>query len=121
VIFRSDLADLVVAGVKTQTRRRLSDNERSPWWRDRCAYAVGGDYAVQPGRGVPAIGRVVIEAVDKVLLGHITHDDAIAEGCSDVRDFMHTWAKINGYWQPREHVWRLAFHAEPLPTGARSR
>jgi uncharacterized protein YhfF len=115
MIFRADLADLVVAGVKTQTCRRLSDKERSPWWREACAYKVGGSYAVQPGRGEAAIALLVIDAVDKVQLGHITHDDAVAEGCGDVRDFMHTWTKINGYWQPREHVWRLTFHAEPLP------
>jgi hypothetical protein len=116
MIFRGDLADRVVAGRKTQTRRRLSDNPKSPWWHERCAYQVGGDYAVQPGRSARAIGRVVIDAVDKVRLGHITHDGAIAEGFADVRDFMYAWTDINGCWIPTEDVWRLTFHAEPLPT-----
>lgn len=113
MIFRPDLADKAVAGVKTETRREVSDNPKSPWWREACAYQVGADYAVQPGRSAPAIGRIVIDAVDKVRLGHITHTGAVAEGCADVRDFMHTWTKINGSWNPNADVWRLTFHAEP--------
>lgn len=114
MIFRSHLADLVMAGVKTETRRALSDNPRSPWWRERCALVVGERYAVCPGRGAPAVCRLVVEAVDKVKLGQITHDGAVAEGCSDVRDFMHTWTTINGAWDPHAEVWRVTFHAEHL-------
>lgn len=115
IIFRDDLAAQILAGAKTETRRELSDKPRSPWNRERCAFEVGDTVAICSGRGTPTLGLIVIEAVDKVVLGHITHDGAVAEGCSDVRDFMHTWTKINGSWNPRAEVWRLTFHAEHLP------
>jgi len=116
MIFRPDLADLIRAGVKTETRRRLSDNPRSPWHTDRCAYEPGGgpdgSYAIQPGRSRPAAGRLVVEHVEKVRLGSITHDGAVAEGCANVREFMDLWSAINGSWDPNETVWRIVFHAE---------
>lgn len=114
MIFREDLADKALAGVKTQTRRRKSANPRSPWYAARCAYEVGGRYAIQPGRGRHAIGHLVIDDVAQVRLGHITHDTAVAEGFADVRDFMHAWEQINGCWIPAEYVWRLTFHSEVL-------
>jgi hypothetical protein len=112
IIFREDLANQILAGVKTETRRVPKDSPRSPWYRERCAFEVGGTYAVCAGRGTPTLGLIVVEAVDMVRLGAITHDGAVAEGFSDVRDFMHGWTKINGSWNTHEQVWRLTFHAE---------
>jgi hypothetical protein len=67
VIFQPDLAEFVVAGRKTVTRRLCSDNERSPWFRDRCAHRPGESYAVQPGRGKTAICRVTVLAVERLV------------------------------------------------------
>jgi hypothetical protein len=35
VNFQRELAEKVMAGEKTVTRRLVSDNPRSPWWRER--------------------------------------------------------------------------------------
>ena len=43
---------------KTVTRRLVSDNPRSPWFEGGCSLKAGRDYAVCPGRGKNAIGRV---------------------------------------------------------------
>lgn len=109
LIFRDELARKAMAGEKTQTRRALSDNPRSPWWRDRCAHEVGSIHAVCPGRSQFGIGFVVVEDVSLVRLGQITNDGAIAEGCADVPDFMATWEAINGTWDERQRVWLLRF------------
>jgi hypothetical protein len=112
LMFREPLARQVMDGTKTQTRRKLSDNPNSPWWRERCAHEAGSRHAVCPGRGVNGIGFVVLDDVTVVRLGHITHDGAIAEGFADVRAFMQAWEQINGTWDPRERVWLLRFHVE---------
>jgi hypothetical protein len=55
--FRPELAEKVMAGEKTVTRRLVSDNPRSPWYVGGCSLNVGQDYAVCPGRGKDAIRR----------------------------------------------------------------
>jgi hypothetical protein len=114
IIFRADLADRIAAGVKTETRRELSDKPRSPWFRERCAFDIGDSAAVVTGRGTPPVGVIVVEAVDKVRLGTITHDSAVAEGFGTRAEFVDAWRAINGRWDPDALVWRLTFHAEPF-------
>lgn len=107
--FRHELAEAVIDGRKTQTRRATSTNPRSPWFAGGCRLVVGRDYAVCPGRGKNAVGRVVVEAVDKVRLGDISHADAQAEGFRDVQAFCEAWEQINGGWLPDDVVWRITF------------
>lgn len=113
MIFRPDLAEAVMAGMKTQTRRLVSSNPRSPWYRDACAYRIGGTYAVQPGRGLPSIGYLTIDDVTQVRLGAMTNEDAIAEGFDGAFAFVEAWREINRGWNPDARVWRICFHAEP--------
>jgi len=80
MVFRSDLAEKVLAGEKTVTRRLCSENPRSPWWRDRCALRPGRTFAVQPGRGKPAIAHAQAIAVDREPLGRLSDDEARREG-----------------------------------------
>lgn len=68
MIFGRSLLPLVLDGTKTQTRRRS----------DR--YRPGRTYAVQPGRGKRAIGRIRVLDVRPERLMDITEDDARAEG-----------------------------------------
>ena len=57
MIFKPELAEKVLAGEKTETRRVVKDGEVE------CRYVPGRDYAVQPGRGKRAIGRIYITDV----------------------------------------------------------
>lgn len=110
MIFRPELAEKVLRGEKTVTRRLLSDNPRSPWWREGCAYRPGRDYAVQPGRGKPTVGRLVIVRCAVVQLGWLTRGEAAAEGFASPADFARAWVEINdGGYDGHTLVWRVQF------------
>lgn len=109
MIFRRELADLVFSGVKTQTRRQMSDNPRSPWFSGICAYRAGQSFAVNPGRGQTRICNAFALDVRRVRLGDIDDDAAGAEGFKNVGDFRRGWEAINGSWNPDETVWLVEF------------
>jgi hypothetical protein len=103
VIFRPRLANLVVAGKKTQTRRAVKDGERD------CRYRPGREYAVQPGRGKPARGRIAILAVKSQRLADITFDEARAEGFRSRDEFFDYWRELHGDVDQDLVVWAIAF------------
>ena len=110
--FRPELAEKVMVGEKTVTRRLVSDNPRSPWFRQRCSLEVGKDYAVCPGRGTHAIGRVRVVRVSRQAL-HLALDpgEARREGFTNATAFYEAWKKINGGWDDMALVWRIEFTA----------
>lgn len=106
--FRPELAAMVMAGTKTVTRRLVSTNPRSPWWEGGCALVPGRDYAVCPGRGKPAIGRVrVVDVAGPWPLGHLTDAEAHLEGFPDATAFEAAFAAINGSYDPSAEAWRV--------------
>lgn len=113
--FRRELAEAIMRGEKTATRRKLSDNPRSPWWREKCSYDVGQVFAVQPGRGVKGIGSARVTAVYKQRLGEMSEADALAEGFQAKNGlpayswFDATWQKINRKYDRTEEVWVVEF------------
>lgn len=109
--FRDDLAHKVIAGEKTVTRRKVSDNPRSPWWREKCGYRVGQDVAICPGRGKHAIGRARIVAVERMALGILDEAEAKREGFPSASHFIQGWAAINGTCDPDAVVWRIELEA----------
>jgi hypothetical protein len=101
VIFRPELAALILSGEKTVTRRPVTD--------DHCRYEVGKTYAVQPGRGKHAIGRLRVtnvrrERFDPLRLGRI---EVQREGFRSLSAFLGQWALIYGRFH--EEVWRIEF------------
>lgn len=110
--FRPELAAKVMDGTKTVTRRLASDNPRSPWYVKRCGLAVGSDYAVCPGRGRNAVGRVVIQSVTMKRLGYLTEEEAQREGFESPAAFETAFAGINGSYDPAALVWRVQFVRE---------
>lgn len=111
--FRPELAAKVMAGEKTVTRRLVSDNPRSPWFHGRCGLEVGRDYAVCPGRGKHAVGRVRILDVSRQRLGWPDDYEARREGFVSAVDFRGVFAQINGDYDPDTLVWRIEFEAAP--------
>lgn len=107
--FQPELAEKVMRGEKTVTRRLASDNPRSPWWRGGCSLVVGRDYAVCPGRGKHAIGRVVVTSVLRMRLGHLPESEARREGFASAAEFEAAFAEINGFYDPDAVVWRVGF------------
>lgn len=114
MIFRTDLAEKVMAGEKTVTRRAVSDNPRSPWWREKCGYEVGQRFTVNPGRGVVNIGSAVVTTVRREQVGELLTDvEAQAEGFPTVAAFEAAWREINGDFDPTTLVWRIEFVVVP--------
>lgn len=109
MIFTEDNADLVLAGKKTMTRRRLSENTRSPWFKDRCGLTIGQDYAIRPGRNEAAIGRVEITSIAKEMLCRISDEDARREGSLSRQSFFTSWRLLHDGLNPFEYVWAVGF------------
>jgi hypothetical protein len=110
--FREELAAAVMAGAKRVTRRAASQNPRSPWYVGGCSLVVGRDYAVQPGRGKPAIGRARIVSVRLDALGRLSEREAELEGFPSAQAFEDTFAALNGgRYDPTVPVWRIELEA----------
>lgn len=107
--FRPELAEKVMAGRKTVTRRLASENPNSPWWIGGCKLRHEHDYAVCPGRGKNAIGRVRIVSVDRESLGYVGEHEAIREGFASEQDFIDAFKAINGSYPLGATVWRIEF------------
>jgi hypothetical protein len=92
----------------------VSDNPRSPWWREQCSLKVDHTYAVCPGRGKHAIGRVRIVSVRQERLGDLDDAEARREGFADARAFVDAFEAINRcYADPDALVWRVEFALVP--------
>lgn len=61
----------------------------------RLVYALGKDYAVQPGRGKKAVGRVRITGIDRYDVRTITGAQARAEGFRDKYQFLLLWCEMH--------------------------
>lgn len=111
--FRAELAEAVMANPqqKTVTRRLVSDNPRSPWYREKCAYRVGQEVAICPGRGKHAIGHARITSVDRMALGRVDSREAKREGFPTWAHFHMAWSDINGTYDPKALVWRIGLEA----------
>jgi uncharacterized protein YqfB (UPF0267 family) len=98
VIFRPELARLIRAGRKTQTRRPARVEPV-------CRYQPGKTYAVQPGRGQFAVCRIHVTTVRKELAGEIAFADARQEGFATTEEFKAAWVAIHDKaWLEHEHA-----------------
>lgn len=61
----------------------------------RAKWSIGVDYAVQPGRGKKAVGRIRITGIERYDVRTITAERARQEGFSDTYDFLCTWVSMH--------------------------
>lgn len=123
MIFKPELAALVVSGRKTETRRPVS---LSLYGDKPCPYKPGRDYAVQPGRGKHAIGRILVTAVEQTVIAAMTPQQAAAEGFVDedghgyIEAFRAYWERLYGVRPALDlRVWRICFEPYEPPTPLR--
>ncbi len=112
--FRPDLAEAVMADPprKTVTRRLVSTNPNSPWWSEKCAYRVGQEVAICPGRGKHQIGKARVVRVSRQPLHLVAlPGEAEAEGFASTEAFCEAWMAINGDYDPMALVWRIGLEA----------
>jgi hypothetical protein len=125
-MFTEPLAAKIIKGEKTATRRVLSDKLRSPWFRERCAYSVGQEFTVNPGRGVTRVCSAAVTAVYKQSLGEMGRLDAEKEGFEflygpGLDSFHEAWGGIHREVDPDEEVWVIEFVLIPETVGARAK
>lgn len=103
MIFGKTLVKPVLEGRKTQTRRLVKPGELE------CYYRPGRKYAVQSGRGKPAIARITVLDVRRQRLGDLTFDDARAEGFRSRDAFFAYWTDLHGHVDQDLEVWAIRF------------
>lgn len=113
MIFTPHHCQLIENDEKTVTRRPMSSNPASPWSDLSCGLVVGQTYAVQPGRNLPALGRLEVVRVDDSRLGDVDDDEAVFEGYPSRAAFVAAWEEIHGEgsWDDEQRVWRVEFKA----------
>lgn len=99
MLFTGHSKSLILAGKKTQTRR--------VW--DRPRVRIGGVYQCRTELFGKPFAHIKVLAVDQVRLGDISEEDARAEGAAGVEEFIKTWLRIHGIWNPDQRVWRVEF------------
>jgi hypothetical protein len=104
---------LVLSGRKTQTRRVYNQDTdhmggkivgaganvkflHELYSKGRLKWGAWCEYAVQPGRGKPAVGRIRITGMSIERLQNITEADARAEGVASIEEFQALWETIHG-------------------------
>jgi hypothetical protein len=122
IMFKPEMFELVLAGEKTQTRREMSDNPRSPWFRDGSRLPViGSEVPIQRGRGVKATAAIRICESGPQELGRMTDFEAEAEGFpAGLEAFFDYWRRMHGAVDFTEEVWVLGFDLIPSQTPASS-
>jgi hypothetical protein len=96
VIFRPDLAEQIVLGSKTATRRIPSDNPRSPWWVKGCRYGFDKDFTVNPGRGKHRVAEAHVTRCALEQLKAMRPKDAEREGLGTIGQFDAYWTQMHG-------------------------
>lgn len=110
MIFAPDLAEKILAGEKTQTRRRRTGQTvTGVWVDDPCRYRPGRTYAVQPGRGKKSVGRILVRSVSAEAMCDMTEDDVRAEGFRTHGEFAAKWLSMYGEGSWLDPVWRIEF------------
>jgi hypothetical protein len=110
---------MILRGEKTQTRRvvkageTLSYDENTIWQNVRIKWQVGSTYALQPGRGKSAVGRIRLTSIEYALLQDMGTSEAIAEGYSSIAEYARVWDSINTRkgtrWADNPAVWVFTF------------
>ncbi|HLC05569.1 MAG TPA: hypothetical protein VJK02_21225 [Anaerolineales bacterium] len=117
MIFRNALAQAILAGRKSQTRRIARKGEllsRNGHGHpavvvpgpngSRIRYQVGNVYAVQNGRGLKAIGRIRLMSISSEHLQEISPIEAAMEGVEP--DYMPSpWGLQPAYLPPFRRLW----------------
>jgi hypothetical protein len=93
MMFKRELLDLVLSGVKTQSRRR-----------HKRLLKEGKIYALKRGWFNDTDASMRILTVRRQILRDVTEEEAHREGFPSLWKFVEKWIEINGSWDPDEEV-----------------
>lgn len=112
MIFKPEMVEKILGGEKTVTRRPVKFDAVTSAWLP-CRYEVGKDYAVQPGRGKKAVGRIRVLSVVRRRIELFTLSsrvrEAQREGFKDWWAFKRYWTALYGSWDAAQLVDRIEF------------
>jgi hypothetical protein len=103
MIFKPELAKLIIQRKKTQTRRTITDRSLAH------PYLAQKSYAVCPGRGKRAMCRITMTEVRQERLGDLSLKDAKREGFVTTQEFFDYWTQLYGSVDHDQTVWVLSF------------
>lgn len=114
MIFRQEMVDKILAGEKTVTRRPVRLGYTHGAVQPKrielpCRYKIGKTYAIQPGRGQKAVGRLRVVRRNREMLGTIDDTEARLEGFEDRYDFVRYWEGLYGHFKSTQLVNRIEF------------
>jgi hypothetical protein len=109
----------VLSGDKTKTSRLINPHDSAVTGKDgkieavlnngRDKYRVGKTYAVQPGRGKPAVGRIRLLGIERKVVSETNKTEAKQEGYASRQEFFAQWDEIHGAGKRNIEVWMLEF------------
>lgn len=103
MIFKPELAALILDGSKTVTRRRAKIGKP-------CRYRAGRSYSLQVEYGTKGIARIgVLDVSLPEPVGRVDRAEAKLEGLGSVADFIAYWMTLYGSWDPMVLVHRIEF------------
>ena len=103
LLFRKSIAQKIVDGAKTATRRP-----------SRPMVRAGGTYRIRVGFFSYLQERIKVNDLYLQRLGDMTHQDALDEGYSSLEKFKREWEELYGRWDVEEAVWVVEFeHVAP--------
>jgi hypothetical protein len=94
MLYRKDSREKILAGKKTQTRRR----------QPKRMLKVGKIYRIKEDWYTWTHSQIRITRRFKQRLGDITQKEIQKEGYDKLEDFKEAWEEINGNWDPNEVV-----------------
>lgn len=104
MMFKKDLLELVLSGLKTQTRRLHKHT-----LKEGRIYSLKRTWIKTTGK------YIKITRVSHQKLGDITEDEAEKEGFSSIEEFRKAWIRINGSWVPDMEVVVYDFELTDAP------
>jgi len=100
------------AGRKVYSLFGMGDEIGFVMQHGRLRFKVGLTYSVQPGRGKPSRGRILLTAIRRCpVVADISPEDAVAEGFAMPGDFMAIIVKLYGKDALKNPFWALTFDA----------
>lgn len=109
MIFKPELVEKILAAEKTETRRPVKPGQA------KCRYKPWGSYALQPGRGKKAVGRIRMVEIRRERLGDINEEGATREGFENRAAFLAYWKELYGRVDESQEVWAMRFKLPPPP------
>lgn len=114
MLFKPELAAKILRGEKTETRRLKKPgdrlvNGRTVYRNGRVQWELGRTYAICPGRGKRAVGRIRLTCISEEIVGAIREECAIQEGFRSRDEFLAVFAAINGAKHESSLCYALTF------------